>query len=114
MLTMCLNPCFRSLREAYPGLRAICVAGCKNHEMFPELLTRLSSLSMPDQVIIIIVIFVVIIIIIDQVLDCLDLLASCLQATPAARVHWHKLYTSNLPQSAQLIQYLGECPVSLV
>jgi len=79
----------RSLREAYPALRAICVAGCRNHEMFPELLTRLSSLSTPD-----------------QVLDCLDLLASCLQATPAARVHWHKLYVSNLPQSAQLIQYL--------
>ena len=51
------------------------------------------------------------VIIVNQVLDCLDLLASCLQATPAARVHWHKLYVSNLPQSAQLIQYLGECPV---
>lgn len=75
----------------YPALRAICVAGCRNHEMFLELLPRLSSVAMPD-----------------QVLDCLDLLASCLSATPAARVHWHKMYTSNLPQSAQLIQYLGE------
>ena len=28
----------RSLREVYPALRAICVAGCKNHELFPELL----------------------------------------------------------------------------
>jgi len=79
----------RSLREVYPALRAICVAGCRNHEMFLELLPRLSSLAMPE-----------------QVLDCLDLLASCLSATPAARVHWHKMYTSNLPQSAQLIQYL--------
>ena len=78
----------------YPGLRAICVAGCRNHEMFPELLPRLSSLAMPE-----------------QVLDSLDLLASCLAATPAARVHWHRLYTSNLPQSAQLIQYLGKCSV---
>ena len=79
------------MREAYPGLRAICVAGCRNHEMFPELLPRLATLSMPD-----------------QVLDTLDLLASCLASTPAARVHWHQLYTSNLTQSAQLIQYLGE------
>ena len=64
--------------------------------MFLELLPRLSSLAMPD-----------------QVLDCLDLLASCLSATPAARLHWHKLYTSNLPQSAQLIQYLGEFKSSI-
>merc|ERR1719158_2082306 len=79
----------RTLRQYYPALRAICVAGCKNHEMFPELLPRLSTLSMPD-----------------QVLDTLDLLASCLASTPAAMVHWHQLYTSNLTQSAQLIQYL--------
>merc|ERR1719232_1832136 len=79
----------RTLRQYYPALRAICVAGCKNHEMFPELLPRLATLSMPD-----------------QVLDTLDLLASCLASTPAAMVHWHQLYTSNLTQSAQLIQYL--------
>ena len=90
-LNCMLHRYFRNLREVYPALRAICVAGCRNHEMFLELLPRLSSLAMPD-----------------QVLDCLDLLASCLSATPAARVHWHKMYTSNLPQSAQLIQYLGE------
>ena len=82
---------YRTLRQHYPALRAICVAGCKNHEMFPELLPRLSTLSMPD-----------------QVLDTLDLLASCLASTPAAMVHWHQLYTSNMTQSAQLIQYLGE------
>merc|ERR1712013_392857 len=33
-------------------------------------------------------------------------LAICLSATPAALVHWHKVYTSHLQQSAQLLQYL--------
>ena len=89
ILSVCIVT--RTLRQYYPALRAICVAGCKNHEMFPELLPRLSTLSMPD-----------------QVLDTLDLLASCLASTPAAMVHWHQQYTSNLTQSAQLIQYLGE------
>eukprot|EP00092_Neocalanus_flemingeri_P036346 GFUD01039569.1.p1 GENE.GFUD01039569.1~~GFUD01039569.1.p1 ORF type:complete len:658 (+),score=187.25 GFUD01039569.1:206-2179(+) len=81
--------CARSLKDQYPALRAIAVAGCKNHEMFPELLGRLANLSMPDQVV-----------------DTLDLLAICLTATPAALVHWHKAYTSHLPQSGQLLQYL--------
>lgn len=79
----------RSLRDLYPSLRAIAVAGCKNHELFPELLGRLTNLAMPD-----------------QVLDSLDLLAICLTATPAALVHWHKVYTSHLQQSGQLLQYL--------
>eukprot|EP00090_Calanus_glacialis_P038416 TRINITY_DN67042_c0_g1_i1.p1 TRINITY_DN67042_c0_g1~~TRINITY_DN67042_c0_g1_i1.p1 ORF type:complete len:657 (-),score=239.38 TRINITY_DN67042_c0_g1_i1:96-2066(-) len=81
--------CAKSLKDLYPGLRAIAVAGCKNHELFPELLERLGNLSMPDQVV-----------------DTLDLLATCLMATPAALVHWHKAYTSHLPQSGQLLQYL--------
>jgi len=81
--------CARSLRTLYPALRAISVAGCKNHELFPELLSRLGNLTMPDQVV-----------------DTLDLLAICLTATPAALVHWHKVYTSHLQQSAQLLQYL--------
>merc|ERR1719481_1843057 len=79
----------RNLKQHYPALRAICVAGCSNHEMFPELLPRLSTVTMPD-----------------QMLDTLELLCQCLVSTPAAIVHWHKLYTSNLAQSAQLIQYL--------
>ena len=83
--------CARSLRTLYPALRAISVAGCKNHELFPELLSRLGNLTMPDQVV-----------------DTLDLLAICLSATPAALVHWHKVYTSHLQQSAQLLQYLGK------
>jgi len=79
----------RNLKQHYPALRAICVAGCSNHEMFPELLPRLSTVTMPD-----------------QMLDTLELLSQCLVSTQAAIVHWHKLYTSNLAQSAQLIQYL--------
>ena len=80
------------LREQYPALRAICVAGCKNHELFPELLARLSSVTMPDQVV-----------------DTLALLVECLQAnTEVSLVHWHRLYTSHLAQSAQLIQFIGE------
>merc|ERR1719471_1664970 len=80
----------RTLREVYPALRNICVGDCKNHEMFPELLPRLSTLTMPD-----------------QVLDTLDLLARCLSKTGAAAVHWHQLYTSNIHQSSQLIQFIG-------
>ena len=80
------------LREQYPALRAICVAGCKNHELFPELLGRLSSLTMPDQVV-----------------DTLALLGSCLLANmEVSLAHWHRLYTSHLAQSAQLIQFIGE------
>jgi len=79
----------RKLREVYPSLRTIAVAGCKNHELFPALMSKLSNLTMPDQVI-----------------DTLDLLAICLTATPAAAVHWHKSYISNLGESGQLLQYL--------
>merc|ERR1711970_866872 len=90
LLTTQINKeCARSLRTLYPALRAISVAGCKNHELFPELLSRLGTHTMPDQVV-----------------DTLDLLAICLTATPAALVHWHKAYTSHLQQSAQLLQYL--------
>jgi len=79
----------RSLKSLYPALRTIATAGCKNHELFPELLSRLGNLAMPDQVV-----------------DTLELLSICLTATPAALVHWHKAYTSHLPQSGQLLQYL--------
>jgi len=79
----------KSLRQLYPALRNIAVAGCKNHELFPELLRRLGNLSMPD-----------------QLLDTLELLSLCLTASPAAMVHWHNSYTSHLPQSGQLLQYL--------
>jgi len=80
----------RKLKELYPSLRAIAVAGCKNHELFPVLLTRLSNMNTPD-----------------QVLDTLELLAICLTASPAAMVHWHKSYISNLNESGQLLQYLN-------
>ena len=80
------------LRDHYPALRAICVAGCKNHELFPELLGRLGSVTMPD-----------------QVLDTLALLGECLLAnTKVSLVHWHRLYTSHLDQSSQLIQFIGK------
>merc|ERR1719447_2160950 len=61
----------RNLKQHYPALRAICVAGCSNHEMFPELLPRLSTVTMPD-----------------QMLDTLELLSQCLVSTQAAIVHW--------------------------
>jgi len=81
---------YRTLRELYPSLRTICLAGFKNHELFPELLSRLSTMSMPD-----------------QVEDTLEVLGQCLMAnTEVSLVHWHKLYTSHLPQSAQLIQFI--------
>ena len=54
------------------------------------------------------IMIIIMIMILCQVLDSLDLLSLCLSASPAARVHWHKLYTSNLQQSGQLLQYLGE------
>jgi len=80
----------RKLKEVYPSLRAIAVAGCKNHELFPALLARLPNINTPDQVV-----------------DTLDLLATCLSASPAALVHWHKSYISNLSESGQLLQYLN-------
>jgi len=79
----------RVLRNFYPSLRNISVAGCRNHELFPALLPRLANMSNAD-----------------QVTDTLEVLANCLTASPAALVHWHKLYTSHLPQSGQLLGYI--------
>ena len=86
----------KTLKDQYPALRAICVASCKNHELFPELLSRLSTVSMPD-----------------QVKDTLELLGQCLMANlEVSLVHWHKLYISHLRQSAELIQYIGKVIMS--
>jgi len=79
----------RSLQQLYPSLRAIALGGFTNHELFPALLPRLDSLSSPGQVV-----------------DTLEVLAECLAATPAARVHWTQAYTSNLGPSGQLLNYL--------
>jgi len=79
----------KTLKTLYPSLRAISLAGCRNYELFPALLPKLANLSTPD-----------------QVLDTLDVLATCLTATPAAMVHWHKAYTSHLGESGQLLNYL--------
>jgi len=79
----------RSLQQLYPRLRAIALGGFTNHELFPALLPRLDSLASPGQVI-----------------DTLEVLAECLAATPAARVHWTQAYTSNLGPSGQLLNYL--------
>lgn len=82
----------KTLRDQYPALRTICVASCKNHELFPELLSRLSMVSMPG-----------------QVEDTLELMGQCLMAnTEVSLIHWHKLYTSHLTESAQLIQFIGQ------
>jgi len=79
----------RSLQQLYPRLRAIALGGFTNHELFPALLPRLDSLASPGQVV-----------------DTLEVLAECLAATPAARVHWTQAYTSNLGPSGQLLNYL--------
>jgi len=79
----------RSLQHLYPRLRAIALGGFTNHELFPALLPRLDSLASPGQVV-----------------DTLEVLAECLAATPAARVHWTQAYTSNLGPSGQLLSYL--------
>jgi len=79
----------RSLGQLYPSLRAIALGGFTNHELFPALLPRLDSLASPGQVV-----------------DTLEVLAECLAATPAARVHWTQAYTSNLGPSGQLLSYL--------
>jgi len=80
----------KQLREIYPSLKAVSLAGCKNHEIFPTLMEKMKHMNVAEQV--------------D---DCLDVLSKCLVATPAARVHWHKLYTSHLTQSGLLLQHLN-------
>jgi len=81
--------CARALAGLYPSLRALALGGCRNHEIFPALLPRLATLSSQDQVV-----------------DSLEVLATCLAGTAAARVHWHQTYTSHLAQSGQLLHYL--------
>ena len=80
---------FRALASLYPSLKTISLAGCRNHELLPALLPRLANLSSQE-----------------QVLDTLEVLSSCLAASPAAMVHWHKAFTSHLTQSGQLLNYL--------
>ena len=46
-------------------------------------------------------------------MDTLEVLAECLAATPAARVHWTQAYTSNLGPSGQLLSYLGKKRLSV-
>lgn len=79
----------KALKNLYLSLKNIALAGCRNHELFPALLPRLANMSSPD-----------------QVLDTLDVLATCLAATPAAKVHWHKAYITHLGESGQLLNYL--------
>jgi len=79
----------KQLRGLYPSVRAMALAGCKDPELFPALLDRLSLVNMPD-----------------LVLDTLAALAECLAASPAATVQWHRAYTSHLPASGQLLNYL--------
>jgi len=80
----------RQLVALYPRLRAAALAGCRNHELFLNFMQRMKHQNMPDQCV-----------------DSLDILSRSLLASPAALVHWHKLYTSHLSQSGQLLQYLN-------
>merc|ERR1719167_1828979 len=65
----------RQLREIYPLLKESALAGYNNHEIFPSLMERMKNQTSPS-----------------QVADSLDIMANCLLASPAALVHWHKLY----------------------
>lgn len=79
----------RQLRETYPRLRAAALTGYNNHEILPTIMDKMKHQNMPE-----------------QVLDSLDIMARSLLGSPAALVHWHKLYTSHLNQSGQLLQYV--------
>lgn len=115
--------CARALAGLYPGLRALALGGCKNHEIFPAILPRLATLSSQDQVRLVMVVFLSTVSVVKkevvmtmvsvvtsvlQVVDSLDVLATCLASSAAARVHWHQTYTSHLAQSGQLLHYLGK------
>jgi hypothetical protein len=80
----------RQLTEQYPRLKHLALAGYANHELFPEMMNKLKSQNMPNQVV-----------------DSLDVLSHCLIATPAAMVHWQQLYISQLAQSGYLLQYIN-------
>lgn len=106
--------CARALAGLYPSLRALALGGCRNHEIFPALLPRLATLSSQDQVIVVVivslrrlVVMIMLMMMVLQVVDSLEVLATCLAGTAAARVHWHQTYTSHLAQSGQLLHYLG-------
>jgi len=81
----------RQMRKLYPQLRDTAFPGYKNHEIFPSMMERVKNQSSHH-----------------QVNDSLDIMAHCLLASPAALVHWHKLYTSHLEESSKLLQYLND------
>jgi len=82
--------CAKQLLEQYPRLKNLALAGYGNHELFPELMIKLKSQNMPNQVV-----------------DSLDILSHCMIATPAAIVHWQQIYISQLAQSGYLLQYIN-------
>ena len=80
----------KQLRGLYPSIKAVSVAGCRDPELFPALMDKLETCPMPA-----------------MVLDILETMVECLTATSAALVMWHKVYTSHLPASGQLLSFIG-------
>jgi len=76
--------------QVYPRLKHLALAGYGNHDLFPQLMSKLKSQNMPNQVV-----------------DSLEILSYCMMATPAAIVHWQELYISQLAQSGYLLQYIN-------
>jgi len=79
----------KQLKALYPSIKAVSVAGCRDPELFPALMDKLETCHMPD-----------------MVLDILETMVECLTATSAALVMWHKVYTSHLPASGQLLSFI--------
>jgi len=79
----------KHLNQQYPRLKNLCLGSYSNHELFPAIMEKMKSQSMPN-----------------QVLDSLDILSNCLIKSQAALVHWQKLYISQLQESCQLLQYI--------
>lgn len=102
----------KALLALYPSIKAIALAGCKNHEILPALLPRLEHMASPQQVHRLLL--VPLLLPLPQVLDTLEALTSCLVASPAAVVHWHKAYTSHLGPSGQLLSYIGKLHFNVI
>jgi len=88
-VTQITKDCGRLLRELYPQLKVFALGAHDNHEIFPNIMERIKHQDIQD-----------------QLLDSLDILANTLIASPAALVHWQRLYTSHLAESSELLNYI--------
>jgi len=88
-VTQITKDCGRLLRELYPQLKVFALGAHDNHEIFPNIMERIKHQDIQD-----------------QLLDSLDIMANTLIASPAALVHWQRLYTSHLAESSELLNYI--------